>query len=108
MTRFFIWAAIAALGLIAAVTLISLLQHKVNAEQMWANLYVFTICLVAGALFTAVRKFEPNRLLAWCSCSLSSVQALRQLLDSWVCSFAPTGRGRRSFGSTGVFETPVL
>ena len=64
MTRFFIWAAIAALGLIAAVTLISLLQHKVDAEQMWANLYVFTICLVAGALFTAVRKFEPNRLLA--------------------------------------------
>ena len=64
MTRFFIWAAIAALGLIAAVTLISLLQHKVNAEQMWANLYVFTICLLAGALFTAVKRFEPNRWLA--------------------------------------------
>ena len=64
MTRFFIWAAIAALGLIAGVTLISLLQHKVDAEQMWTKLYVFTICLVAGALFTAVKKFKPNRLLA--------------------------------------------
>jgi uncharacterized membrane protein YbjE (DUF340 family) len=32
---------------------------------MWTNLYVFTICLAAGALFTAVNKFEPNRLLAY-------------------------------------------
>ena len=29
------------------------------------NLYVFAICLVAGALFTAVRKFEPNPRLAY-------------------------------------------
>jgi hypothetical protein len=32
---------------------------------MWTNLYVFTICVAAGALFTAVNKFEPNRLLAY-------------------------------------------
>ena len=32
---------------------------------MWTNLYVFVICLVVGALFTAVRKFEPNRRLAY-------------------------------------------
>ena len=31
---------------------------------MWTNLYVFTICLVAGALLTALNRFEPNRLLA--------------------------------------------
>ena len=62
--QIFYLAGIAALGLIAAVTLISLSQHKVNAEQMWTSLYVFTICLVAGALFTAVKNFEPNRLLA--------------------------------------------
>jgi hypothetical protein len=31
---------------------------------MWTSLYVFAVCLVAGGLFTAVNKFEPNRLLA--------------------------------------------
>lgn len=52
------WAALAALGFVAVVTLIS------RPEQMWANVYVLMICLAAGALFTAVKRFEPNRWLA--------------------------------------------
>ena len=59
MSGFYMWAAIAALGFLAAVTLIS------RPEQMPTNVYVLTICLVAGALFTAVRRFEPNRLVAF-------------------------------------------
>jgi hypothetical protein len=58
VTGFYVWAAIAPVGFAAAVTLIS------RPEQTWTNLYVLTICFVAGALFTAVRRFEPNRLLA--------------------------------------------
>jgi hypothetical protein len=59
MTGFYAWAALAALGFVALVTLIS------RPEQMWANVYVLMICLVAGALFTAVKRFEPNRWLAF-------------------------------------------
>ena len=59
MSGFYMWAAIAALGFLAAVTLIS------RPEQMPTNVYVLTICLVAGALFTAVRRFEPNHLVAF-------------------------------------------
>ena len=59
MSGFYTWAALAALGFVAAVTLIS------RPEQMWANVYVLAICLAAGALFTAVRRFEPNRLVAF-------------------------------------------
>jgi uncharacterized membrane protein YbjE (DUF340 family) len=40
-------------------------SRRAAGNQMWTNLYVFTICLVAGALFIAVNKFEPNRLLAY-------------------------------------------
>jgi hypothetical protein len=58
MTGFYAWAVLAALGFVAAVTLIS------RPEQMWANVYVLAICLAAGALFTAVKRFEPNRWLA--------------------------------------------
>jgi uncharacterized membrane protein YoaK (UPF0700 family) len=58
MTGFYLWAAIAALGLVAAATLMS------RPEQTWTNLYVLMICLVAGAMFIAVKRFEPNRLLA--------------------------------------------
>ena len=58
MTGFYAWAALAAFGFVAAATLIS------RPEQMWANLYALMICLAAGVLFTAVKKFEPNRWLA--------------------------------------------
>ena len=34
-------------------------------QDEMTNLYVFAICLVAGALLTAVRKFEPNPRLAY-------------------------------------------
>src|SRR5262249_43948638 len=44
MSGFYMWGAIAALGFLAAVTLIS------RPEQMLTNVYVLTICLVAGAL----------------------------------------------------------
>jgi len=53
------WVAIAAIGFVAVVTLIN------RTEQIWTNIYVLTICLVAGALFTVVNRFEPNRLLAF-------------------------------------------
>ena len=59
MTRFYMWVAIAAIGFVAVVTLVN------RTEQMWTNIYVLTICLVAGALFTVVNRFEPNRLLAF-------------------------------------------
>ena len=59
MSGFHMWAAIVALGFLAAVTLIS------RPEQMLTDVYVLTICLVAGALFTAVRRFEQNRLVAF-------------------------------------------
>jgi hypothetical protein len=58
MTGLYMWAALAALAFLAAVTLIS------RPEQMWANVYVLMICLAAGVLFTAVKRFEPNRWLA--------------------------------------------
>ena len=58
MTGFYAWAALAALGFVAVVTLIS------RPEQMWANAYVLVICLAAGLLSTAVKMFEPNRWLA--------------------------------------------
>jgi hypothetical protein len=58
MTGFYAWAALAALGFVAVVTLIR------RPEQMWANVYVLVICLAAGLLFTAVKMFEPNRWLA--------------------------------------------
>jgi hypothetical protein len=53
------WVAIAAIGFVAVVTLVN------RTDQMWTNIYVLTICLVAGALFTVVNRFEPNRLLAF-------------------------------------------
>jgi hypothetical protein len=39
-------------------------ERDVPQDEM-TNLYVFAICLVAGALLTAVRKFEPNPRLAY-------------------------------------------
>jgi len=58
MTGFYGWAALAALGFLTVMALVS------RPEQIWSNLYVLAICWAAGALFTAVKRFEPNRWLA--------------------------------------------
>ena len=58
MTGFYGWVALAALSFLALLALIS------RPDQIWANVYVLAICLAAGALFTAVKRFEPNRWLA--------------------------------------------
>ena len=58
MTGFYGWAAFAALGFLAVMALVS------RPQQIWANVYVLAICLIAGVLFTAVKRLEPNRWLA--------------------------------------------
>jgi len=65
MIGFDAWAAFAALGFLAVMALVS------RPQQIWANVYVLAICLIAGVLFTAVKRLEPNRWLAICSCSSS-------------------------------------
>jgi len=58
MTGFYGWAAFAALGFLTVIALVS------RPEQIWANVYVLAICWIAGVLFIAVKRLEPNRWLA--------------------------------------------
>jgi hypothetical protein len=77
MSGLYGWAALAALGFLAVMALVS------RPEQMWANVYVLAICLIAGVLFTAVKRFEPNRwlaiLLMILICGIGAAAVARQL-----------------------------
>jgi hypothetical protein len=77
MTRFYSWVAIAALGFVAGRTLLR------RPEQMRANLYILTIRLAAGVLFTAVKRIEPNPWLALVLmlliCGIGAAAVARQL-----------------------------
>jgi hypothetical protein len=80
MSELYGWATLAALSFLAVMALGS------RPEQIWANLYVLAICLAAGALSTAVKRFEPNRwlaiLLMILVCGMGAAAVARQLLAS--------------------------